>query len=157
METTARKIKPNVNIVSVQPLEVSKYWLLAEFMVSEALKYSGGYADSKHIYDQLLTDQMQLFIMFGNDETEHNKVFGIAVTRVGAMPNFNQLEIIICTGQRRDIWEDKFVSTITNFARQNDCKRLCIWARPGWERVSKKWGWKKQHVQLVKELDELCK
>jgi hypothetical protein len=23
-------------------------------------------------------------------------------------------------------------------------------ARPGWERVSKKWGWKKKHVQLEK-------
>ena len=31
-------------------------------------------------------------------------------------------------------------------------KELCIWARPGWERVSKKWGWEKKHVQLVKDL-----
>jgi hypothetical protein len=23
-------------------------------------------------------------------------------------------------------------------------------ARPGWEKVSKKWGWKKKHVQLEK-------
>jgi hypothetical protein len=23
-------------------------------------------------------------------------------------------------------------------------------ARPGWEKVSKKWGWKKRHVQLEK-------
>jgi len=23
-------------------------------------------------------------------------------------------------------------------------------ARPGWERVSKQWGWKKKHVQLEK-------
>jgi len=90
--------------------------------------------------------------MFGSDESEENKVFGIAVTRIGSMPNYDQLEIIICTGKRRELWEDKIVSHITNFAKQNKCKRLCIWARPGWEKVSKKWGWKKKHVQLVKDI-----
>ena len=152
MAKTARSIKPRVSIVPVQPTEVAKYWLLAEFMVAEALKYSGRYADPKHIYDLLLTDQMQMFIMFGNDEYEQNKVFGIAVTRIGELPNYNQLEIVICTGSRRELWEDKLVEEITKFAQQNDCKRLCIWARPGWEKVSKKWGWEKKHVQLVKDL-----
>ena len=104
MAKTARSIKPRVSIVPVQPTEVAKYWLLAEFMIAEALKYSGKYADSKHIYDLLLTDQMQMFIMFGNDEVQHSKVFGIAVTRIGELPNYNQLEIVICTGKDRD-WE----------------------------------------------------
>jgi len=90
--------------------------------------------------------------MFGSDESEENKVFGTCVTRISSMPNYDQLEIVICTGKRRDLWEDKIVATITAFAKANQCKRLCIWARPGWERVSKKWGWKKKHVQLVKDI-----
>ena len=55
---------------------------------------------------------------------EHNKVFGIAVTRIGELPNYNQLEIVICTGSRRELWEDKLVEEITKFAKQNDCKRI---------------------------------
>jgi esterase/lipase superfamily enzyme len=147
-----KKIKAAVNIVAVVPKDVHRFWPLAEFMIAEALAYSGKYADAKHIYELLLKDQMQLFIMFGSDEFEENKVFGVCVTRVAAMPNYNQLEIVICTGKRRELWEDKIVAHITNFAKTNDCKRLCVWARPGWEKVSKKWGWKKKHVQLVKDV-----
>jgi esterase/lipase superfamily enzyme len=152
MNKTAKQIKPTVSVIPVIPADVEKFWPLAEFMVSEALSYSGDYADSSDIYDLLMKSEAQLFIMFGSDETTQNKVFGICVTRIAPMPNYKQLEIIICTGQRRELWEDKIVSTITNFAKINDCHRLCIWARPGWEKISKKWGWKKKHVQLVKDL-----
>jgi esterase/lipase superfamily enzyme len=106
------------------------------------------------VYDYLLKDMMQCWIMFGSDENEENKVFGIGITRISEMPNYSQLEIVICTGKRRDLWEDQFVDTITKFAKANGCKRLCIWARPGWEKVSKKWGWQKKHVQLEKWLDK---
>ena len=152
MAKTAQKTKAQVNVVAVTPTDVEKFWPLSEFMVAEALKYSGNYADAKHIYDELIADKMQLFIMFGADEQEGNKVFGTCITRISSMPNYDQLEIVICTGKRRDLWEDKIVATITAFAKANNCKRLCIWARPGWEKVSKKWGWQKKHVQLVKDI-----
>ena len=126
MKQRKKKIKPLVNVLSIQPKDVERFWPLSEFMIKEALKYSGEYADPKHIYDLLKKDMMQCFIMFGSDELEENKVFGVGVTRISEMPNFNQ------------------------FAKGNDCKRLCLWARPGWEKVSKKWGWQKKHVQLEK-------
>ena len=95
---------------------------------------------------------MQCWIMFGSDETEENKVFGVCIGRIAELPNFRQYEIIICTGKRREFWETQLVNQITEFAKHNTCKRLSIMARPGWERVSKQWGWKKKHVQLEKWL-----
>ena len=100
MKQTKKKIKPLVNVLSIEPKDVERFWPLAEFMIKEALKYSGEYADAKHIYDFLKKDMMQCFIMFGSDELEENKVFGVGVTRVSEMPNFNQLEIVICTSER---------------------------------------------------------
>ena len=41
---------------SFEPKDVERFWPLAEFMVTEALKYSGEYASSKHIYDYLKKD-----------------------------------------------------------------------------------------------------
>jgi len=152
MAKTARKIKPLVSVLTIEPKDIERFWPLAQFMVTEALKYSGNYANADHIYQYLKKDEMQCWIMFGSDESEENKVFGIGVTRISQMPNYPQLEIIICTGKRRDLWEDKFVDEITRFAKLNKCKRLNIWARPGWERVSKKWGWQKTHVLLQKEI-----
>ena len=53
MRQTRKKIKPLVQVISVEPKDIERFWPLAEFMVSEALKYSGKYADAKHIYDYL--------------------------------------------------------------------------------------------------------
>ena len=74
MKQTKKKIKPLVNVLSIEPKDVERFWPLAEFMIKEALKYSGEYADAKHIYDFLKKDMMQCFIMFGSDELEENKV-----------------------------------------------------------------------------------
>jgi len=145
-----KQIKPLVTILSLEPKDIERFWPLAEFMVAEALAFSGKYADSAWIMDELKKDTMQCWIMFGSDESEENKVFGICVGRIGIMPNYNQYEIVICTGKRRELWEDNLIKAVTDFALVNKCKRMSIMARPGWEKVSKKWGWKKKHVQLEK-------
>ena len=41
MKQTKKKIKPLVNVLSIEPKDVERFWPLAEFMVTEALKYSG--------------------------------------------------------------------------------------------------------------------
>tara|TARA_R110001592_G_scaffold224277_3_gene479874 strand:- start:1066 stop:1527 length:462 start_codon:yes stop_codon:yes gene_type:complete len=147
-----KQIKPLVSILPLEPKDVEKFWPLAEFMVSEALAFSGKYAESSWVYEQLQNDSMQCWIMFGSDEQEENKVFGICVGRIGVLPNYKQYEILICTGKRRDLWEDSLIKNVTDFATVNECKRMSIMARPGWEKISKKWGWKKKHVQLERWL-----
>ena len=147
-----KKIKPLVSVLPIEPKDIERFWPLCEFMVAEALAFSGKYADPEFIFRELKKDVMQCWIMFGSDESEENKVFGVCIGRIALLPNYSQYEIIICTGKRRELWETNLVNEITNFAKHNDCKRLCIMARPGWERVSKQWGWKKKHVQLEKWL-----
>ena len=155
MGTVSKKsIKPLVSVLPIEPKDIDRFWPLAEFMVAEALAFSGKYTDSSYIFRELKKDIMQCWIMFGSDETEENKVFGVCIGRIAELPNYNQYEIVICTGKRREFWEDQLVKEVTEFAKHNTCKRLCIMARPGWEKVSKKWGWKKRHVQLEKWIDK---
>jgi hypothetical protein len=116
-----KRIKPLVSVLPIEPKDIERFWPLMEFMVSEALAFSGKYADSKWFYDQLVKDVMQSWVMFGSDEQEENKVFGVCIGRIAELPNYAQYEIVIP-----------------------------IMARPGWEKVSKKWGWVKKHVQLEK-------
>jgi len=94
-----KQIKPLVSILSLEPKDIERFWPLAEFMVAEALLFSGKYADSAWVLEQLKKDMMQCWIMFGSDEFEENKVFGVCVGRIGIMPNYNQYEIVICTGK----------------------------------------------------------
>ena len=119
MGKTAKKIKPIVSVLPIEPKDVERFWPLAQFMVQEALNYSGKYADSNHILEYCKKDEMQLFVFFGSDESEENKVFGVCVTRITEMPNYPQLEIIITTGKRRDLWENKLETEIKKFAQNN--------------------------------------
>jgi hypothetical protein len=145
-------IKPDIEVVSVEPKMMDKVWPLCEFMIVEALKYSGGFANQEHIKDLLKKNQAQLFLVCGSDEEELHQVFALMVTRLSELPNFKQLEAIICTGRKRHLWEDILVSTVSKFGKLNNCKKLSFWCRPGWAKVSKKWGWKVKHIQMEKDL-----
>ena len=144
--------KAKVEIVEVGPEYIDKTWDLCEFMITEALKYSGDFANASHIKELLKQDKAQLFLVVGSDEEELHQVFALMVTRISELPNFKQLEAIICTGRKRHLWEDLLVSEVSKFAKLNNCKKLSFWCRPGWAKVSKKWGWKIRHIQMEKDL-----
>ena len=101
-----KPIKPDISVLSVEPKYIDKFWPLCDFMIAEALKYSGGFAEPKDIKDLLKKDEAQMFLVFGSDEEELNQVFALFVTRIAALPNYSQLEAIICTGRKRHLWED---------------------------------------------------
>ena len=65
MATLSKKrIKPLVSILPIEPKDIERFWPLAEFMVAEALAFSGKYADSEFIFRELKKDIMQCWIMF---------------------------------------------------------------------------------------------
>ena len=75
-----KQIKPLVSIIPIEPKDVERFWPLCEFMVAEALAFSGKYAESSWVYEELKKDNnAMLDLMFGSDESEENKVFGICV------------------------------------------------------------------------------
>ena len=41
-------------------------------------------------------------MMFGSDDGEKYKVFGVYVTRVTKLPNYNQMEVILLKGEKRE-------------------------------------------------------
>ena len=38
---TAKKIKPYVSILPIEPKDIDRFWPLMEFMIAEALAFSG--------------------------------------------------------------------------------------------------------------------
>ena len=50
MATAQKLIKPLVSILPIEPKDIDRFWPLMEFMVAEALAFSGKYADSKWFF-----------------------------------------------------------------------------------------------------------
>ena len=53
MATAQKRIKPLVSILPIEPKDIDRFWPLMEFMIAEALAFSGKYADSKWFFDEL--------------------------------------------------------------------------------------------------------
>lgn len=144
--------KPKIDILPIEPKDIDKYWPLADFMIREALRYSDDFATAEDIKDALHHAEMQLFIAFGHDGDSQNKVYAVAVTRITDLERLRQLEGIICTGTRRELWTDKMADMMEIFAKQAECDRICMLMRPGWSKIMKQFGWKMKHVEMVKEI-----
>ena len=122
-------------------------------MIAEALVYSGRYAEPEDIKQLLLSGDNQLFLIFGAEEGESNKVYGVVTTRIFENPNFKELQGLICTGRKINLWEEKLINTLEQFAKVNGCKKLKAYMRPGYKKIMSKYGYKSKHVEFEKELN----
>jgi hypothetical protein len=55
------------------------------------------------------------------------------------------------TGHHREKWQH-LIKDIEKFANHNDCDKMELIARPGWEKVLRNFRYKKSHVLLEKQL-----
>ena len=94
---------------------------------------------------------MQLWILL-DKESEH-KYYGVVVTEIIQRPLQRVLNIKIMTGTHREKWQH-LVKEIEDFAWFNNCDSMELVARPGWEKVLKRFGYKKSHVLLEKHNKE---
>lgn len=148
-----KRIKKEVNVLYIAPNKIEEYWSLVNFMLREGLKYDGDPMSIKDLKDGLLDGAFQLFMMFGSDDGDKYKVFGVFVTRVSVLPNFKQCEVILLKGEKRELWQDEAAQAIENLAIQEDCKRIAVHARPGWQKFLKERDWEVKRYLYTKELN----
>ena len=150
----ARKqhIKKEVNILCIEPKDVTHYWPLLQFLLLESLKYDGNPMSLKELKEKINVGEYQLFMMFGSDDGEKYKVFGCFVTRIQQLPNFRQVEVILLKGEGRKHWQKEAAKTIENLGKQHGCQRLAVLARPGWKNFLEPFGWKVKRYLYQKEL-----
>ena len=145
MKPKRKQIKKEVGVLYIEPKQLDEYWSLVEFMLREGLKYDD-------LRDGIKDGAFQLFMMFGSDDGEKYKVFGVFVTRVMVLPNYKQCEVILLKGDKRELWQDEAAETIEDFARSEDCKKIAVHARPGWKKFLGTKQWQVKRYLYTKEL-----
>jgi hypothetical protein len=96
-----KTIKKEVGVLYIEPKRVKEYWPLAEFMVKEGLQYDGNPMSVLEMKKRIESGEYQLFIMFGSDDGEKYKVFGVFVTTISTLPNFKQVEVLLLKGRKK--------------------------------------------------------
>ena len=101
----------------------------------------------------MIKNELKLLMMFGSDDAKQYKVFGVCVIRITNLPNFSQCEVILLKGEKRELWQDVLAETIEKIAKENNCKRIAVHARPGWQPFLKTKGWDVKRYLYTKEIN----
>ena len=152
MKPEKKQIKKEVGVLPIDGKKLNEYWSLVEFMLREGLKYDGNPMNIEDLKEGIEQGAYQLFMMFGSDDGEKYKVFGVFVTRIMVLPNYKQCEVILLKGEKRELWQDEAAEMIEHLAIQNDCKRVAVHARPGWQKFLEGKEWKVKRYLYTKEL-----
>ena len=139
-----------INLVGIPKENVEASWSRVEQSVTEALIRSGGYANSNHFKEWCIDSKCQLWILWDAEEPiAEKKYYGVVITEVIQRPLQKCFYIRIMTGHHREKWQH-LVKHLEKFALDNNCDKMELIARPGWERVLRNFRYKKSQVlQLV--------
>ena len=86
-------------------------------------------------------DSQQLWIAFDSDG-----FYGAVVTELWQYPQIKTLIMHFTGGRKLLKWKQPMLEILQKFARDNDCEIIESYGRPGWEKVFKQDGYKKQFV-----------
>jgi len=95
---------------------------------------------------------MQLWIIWDKDKsTTLEKYYGVVVTEVVQRKLKRSCQIFIMTGKHRQKWQH-LISVLEDFAEEQECQQMELFARPGWQKILQNYNYKRTHVVLEKPI-----
>ena len=128
-----------VSIVDTKDIE--SIWPHIEGYMKRAAKYTYGRFEAEDIKEGLLKQPQQLWIAF--DDT---KIYGAVVTEVYKYPRMTALTVHFLAGVEFETWKDPMLKLVQQFGKDNGCKLIDSYGRPGWERVWANYGYTKRFI-----------
>ena len=141
-----------MKLVRIPTSYIDDVWNLIKKDIQEALSYSGNHTDSDFVFDTLKEEKFQLWVVWDKDQdTTINKYYGVVVTEIVERKLKKSCNLFIVTGRHRQKWQH-LISVLEDFALENECNNMELISRNGWEKIMKKFNYKKTHVVLEKTL-----
>jgi len=141
-----------MKLVNIPSSNLDDVWSLVKKDISEALSYSGNHTDSDFVYDCVKENKMQLWVVWDKDKpTTLEKYYGVVVTEIIQRKLKRSCQIFIMTGRHRQKWQH-LISVIEDFAEEQECQQMELYARPGWQKILQNYNYKRTHVVLEKTI-----
>ena len=141
-----------MKLVNIPTSNIEDVWSLVKKDISEALSYSGNHTDSDFVYDCVKENKMQLWVVWDKDKpTTLEKYYGVVVTEIIQRKLKRSCQIFIMTGRHRQKWQH-LISVIEDFAEEQECQQMELYARPGWQKILQNYNYKRTHVVLEKTI-----
>ena len=141
-----------MKLVNIPSSNLDDVWSLVKKDISEALSYSGNHTDAQFVYDCVKENKMQLWVIWDKDKpTTLEKYYGVVVTEIVQRKLKRSCQIFIMTGKQRQKWQH-LISVLEDFAEEQKCNQMELFARPGWQKILQNFNYKRTHVVLEKQI-----
>jgi type II secretory pathway component PulJ len=141
-----------MKLVNIPSSNLDDVWSLVKKDINEALSYSGNQTDAQFVYESIKENKMQLWVVWDKDKpTTLEKYYGVVVTEVVQRKLKRSCQIFIMTGKHRQKWQH-LISVLEDFAEEQECQQMELFARPGWQKILQNYNYKRTHVVLEKPI-----
>jgi len=132
-------------VVHIPPNNITEVFDLIKKDLTTILdKAQNGY-NQTDIRSELVLNDMQLWIIW---DSENKQLKGFVITEIIQRPQLKFLSVFVMTGTDRKRWQYEVMNNLMDFAKQRDCKKGICYARKGWAKIFKEYGFKDTHVAL---------
>lgn len=128
--------------------KIEDVWPICKEYIDLGNSKSRDEMDVEDIYDRLLHTQMQLWLVFD----ENSEVISCLTTEVILYPQKKTCRIVTLGGKDLDLWVDKFLDTLEEWAIQAGCEAIETSCRKGFIKKLEKFGYEHTYTVLGKEL-----
>jgi|TARA_R100001460_G_scaffold4770_1_gene13371 type II secretory pathway component PulJ len=141
-----------MKLVNIPSSNLDDVWSLVKKDISEALSYSGNQTDAQFVFESIKENKMQLWVVWDKDKpTTIDKYYGVVVTEIIQRKLKRSCQIFIMTGKHRQKWQH-LISVLEDFAEEQECQEMELFARPGWQKILQNYNYKRTHVVLEKPI-----
>jgi hypothetical protein len=130
----------------VLPGQIDDWELTIRPLLNRAADDSGERYTAEDILHRAKEGDMQIWVVM-----DDHILKALCVTEVTQYPKCKEMCIVIMTGYEMHLWTF-LLERLENIARESGCKRFKGYARPGWEKILRPYGYQKTHVILEKDL-----
>lgn len=138
-------------LLGVPPEFLPDTWPLVEPLIVKACSESGGRFTAADVAAKVSTGEFQLWIAQSEDEDEINPVQALGLTRLVAYPRLTACEVMATLGRDMKDWSGH-INGISEWAARHGATQMHVIARPGWEKVLKREGYRKTHIFLERDI-----
>ena len=141
-----------MKLVNIPSSNLDDVWSLVKKDISEALSYSGNQTDAQFVFESIKENKMQLWVVWDKDKpTTIDKYYGVVVTEIIQRKLKRSCQMFIMTGKHRQKWQH-LISVLEDFAEEQECQEMELFARPGWQKILQNYNYKRTHVVLEKPI-----
>lgn len=137
-----------MNISLVPKDHINDVWDLVKPFLAPAVKVTNGRYMLYDVYVAVQTDNMQLWIAFGEDR----EILGCEVTSITDYPSRRVLTSLFTGGRNIRKWRNEMMDVLVRWAEDNQCTGIEGYGKKGWIKMLEPYGVTSSLMMFEKDL-----